>query len=125
MPPAPVKELESEVTRLRSLVRQRDQQLAEKNRELDALHYVWCSGGCEDGIHRHTDEELTPDIVGRAIRNTTRLVNWYTARSGRDYYGIGGFSLAGGHTWEKLEAVWKQATKEIMDAADLPDPENS
>ena len=23
-----------------------------KNRDLDALHYVWCDGGCERGVHR-------------------------------------------------------------------------
>lgn len=48
-----------------------------RNIELDALHYVWCDGGCLGGAHRFHDEELTGDIVAAAVSNTQRLITWY------------------------------------------------
>ena len=55
----------------------KDAILHSKNLELDALHYVWCSGGCEDGVHRWMDEKLTEEIVKLAELNTKRLRQWY------------------------------------------------
>jgi len=60
--------------------------LAEKNRELDAMHYVWCDGGCQGGVHRYTKEALTEDVVERAERNTKRLRTWLENRKYRDSY---------------------------------------
>lgn len=57
--------------------------LARKNTELDALHFVWCSGGCENGVHRFEHGELTPEIVREATRNTARLATRYIARAAR------------------------------------------
>ena len=51
--------------------------LARKNRQLDALHMVWCSGGCRSGVHRWTDEIITGELVAEAERNTKRLRSWY------------------------------------------------
>jgi hypothetical protein len=48
-----------------------------RNLELDALHYVWCDGGCKTGIHRWTDQKITAELVETAVRNTTRLIHWY------------------------------------------------
>jgi len=51
-----------------------------KNRELDALHYVWCNGGCGGGVHRYDSMkgvELTEEIVKIAERNTQRLRTWF------------------------------------------------
>jgi len=49
-----------------------------KNLELDALHFVWCDGGCKSGVHRFTDlPPLTKEIVDQALINTTRLFVWY------------------------------------------------
>lgn len=107
-----VEELRSKVRELRALVREREDQLAEKNRELDALHYVWCDGGCRGGAHRYAEDSLTLDIVARAIRNTDRLVQWYVNNAGKNYYGFR-FSKASGHSWKKLKKVWKKAKADI------------
>lgn len=49
--------------------------LEEKNRALDAMHWVWCSGGCDSGVHRwHGGKStLTEELVALAERNTRRL----------------------------------------------------
>lgn len=54
--------------------------LERKNRDLDALHFVWCTGGCPGGVHRFDrDAILTEDVVLSAERNTTRLRKWYNS----------------------------------------------
>lgn len=72
-----VARLQEQVRELKRQVRRQQEALERKNKELDALHYVWCSGGCDGGVHRYTREELTREIVEEAIRNTTRLAAWY------------------------------------------------
>ena len=53
-------------------------QLERRNRELDALHYVWCDGGCRGGVHRFGEHPpLTKELVEEAVRNTQRLCSWY------------------------------------------------
>jgi hypothetical protein len=47
-----------------------------RNIELDALHYVWCNGGCPTGVHRYTPQPLTEEIVYAAINNTNRLITY-------------------------------------------------
>lgn len=51
-----------------------------RNLALDALHYVWCAGGCASGTHRWQDEKITLEIVEEAIRNTKRLINWWNTK---------------------------------------------
>jgi len=41
-----------------------------KNKELNALHFIWCSGPCKC----QSDPELTEDIVAEMVRNTKRAV---------------------------------------------------
>lgn len=53
------------------------EKLRAKNVALDALHWVWCDGGCAGGTHRHTPVELTEEMVLVAERNTRRLRSWY------------------------------------------------
>lgn len=49
----------------------------ERNRQLDALHFVWCDGGCSSGVHRYTDSgPLTEEVVASAERNTRRMRTW-------------------------------------------------
>lgn len=53
--------------------------LERKNRELDALHYVWCDGGCDGGVHRYGDHApLTEELVQRAERQVRRMRDWLT-----------------------------------------------
>jgi len=60
-------------------------EVAEKrNRELDALHFVWCSGGCGKGAHRYSPDTVTRDVVMEAIRNTRRLVTHYVNKAHRE-----------------------------------------
>lgn len=51
--------------------------IARKNVEVDALHFVWCDGGCYSGVHRYSDVVLTEEMILRAERNTKRLRSWY------------------------------------------------
>jgi len=64
------KKLKREVTILQ-------QALHKKNLELDAMHYVWCDGGCDSGVHRWTEDTVTEEIVRLAEINTIRLRRWY------------------------------------------------
>jgi len=77
-------QLEAENTELR-----RQLQIAYKNNHkrnlvLDALHYVWCDGGCHDGVSRWNNyEPLTEEIVKIAERNTKRMRSWLINYEGR------------------------------------------
>lgn len=65
----------------RELTHQRENN-HQRNIQLDALHFVWCSGGCGGGTHRWTDEKLTADIVAEAMSNTTRLYSRFVNLAG-------------------------------------------
>lgn len=56
----------------------------QRNLELDALHYVWCNGGCKYGVHRWTEETVTEELVAAAERNTARLRTWLENKQHRD-----------------------------------------
>ena len=68
--------------------------LERKNKELDAMHFVWCDGGCSTGVHRFDElgpEAITEKIVEMAERNTRRLRRWYeTFKYRREHYSEGG-----------------------------------
>lgn len=51
--------------------------LEQKNRDLDAMSFVWCDGACTRGVHRYSDTILTEEMVQRVERNTKRLRQWY------------------------------------------------
>lgn len=55
-----------------------------RNVELDALRYVWCSGGCKGGVHRFAAGEVTEEVVAAAERNTARLRSWFANKANRD-----------------------------------------
>lgn len=64
-------------------LRAAQEQAERRNRELDALHYVWCDGGCDSGVHRWTDGKPDEQTVREAVRNTGRLVSWYRNAAAR------------------------------------------
>jgi hypothetical protein len=66
----------SEIETLRRELRKMQIAIERKNRELDALHYVWCDGGCETGTHRWSEPTITEEVVQEAERNTKRLRQW-------------------------------------------------
>jgi len=52
----------------------------------DALHYVWCNGGCDKGVHRYDDlgpDVITEELVQEAERNVARLRTYWTNRQFR------------------------------------------
>ena len=60
-----------------------------RNRQLDALNFVWCSGGCEGGLHRWAEKkgvEELDELLAEAEHNIDRLrtyVNSYKSRLSR------------------------------------------
>lgn len=74
-----------EIAALRERMRRQSAQIREmqvvlerKNRELDALHYVWCDGGCPEGVHRWNPDLITEELVVNAERQAKRLRRWYS-----------------------------------------------
>lgn len=82
------------VSRLREKISKYKQQITnlrcalhEKNLSLDALHYVWCSGGCNGGTHRWIPGKVTEELVMRAEANVKRLREWYANYQFKKKYG--------------------------------------
>lgn len=66
-----------EITKLKETVQAR-------NKSLDAMHWVWCDGGCASGVHRFdeaTSAVVTDEVVQIAVRNTERLARWKQNRA--------------------------------------------
>lgn len=61
-----IKDLEALIAAQRREIRNMQVVAERKNLELDALHFVWCSGQC--------GKPLSKEIVEEAIRNTDRLI---------------------------------------------------
>lgn len=94
-----VARLRDEVETLKSQLTAQRRMNEQRNRELDALGYVWCDGGCAGGVLRyHRDEQsakrdldryeenaekITWEIVAAAIDNVNRLASWFNARQSR------------------------------------------
>lgn len=72
-----VSELKSKIADYKRRITHFQREAHEKNLKLDALHYVWCSGGCEGGVHRWVPGKVTKDIVDQAERSVARLKRWY------------------------------------------------
>lgn len=58
--------------------------LAHKNKQLDALGHVWCSGGCEGGAARYENPDtITEETVQLVEKNTLRLRTWWENRKAK------------------------------------------
>lgn len=75
-----------EVRRLRGEITILNEKLRKKNIALDAMAWVWCNGGCNGGIYRRSDMQLTEEVVLTAERNTKRLREWYNNRKFREQW---------------------------------------
>lgn len=99
----------------RQLSIQRDNNHA-RNLDLDALHYVWCNGGCDKGVHRWSSDEVTREIVDVAIRNVGRLVEWFNNHNFRklDEFKPGKAYDAESyrHTWHRIHEENEQLKSE-------------
>lgn len=71
--------LRVQVATLRHEVNEMRLSAERRNRDLDALHLVWCDGGCTGGVHRYCGkpEDVTEAVVEAAERNTSRLRQWW------------------------------------------------
>lgn len=65
-----IQNLKAELTRLQGC-------LADRNRQLDAMHWAWCSGGCASGMHRWSEVELTEELVRTAEYGVSRMRTWF------------------------------------------------
>lgn len=68
--------------KLAAEVRTAQEAAERRNRDLAALHIVWCDGGCAGGVGM--PETLDRETVVAAVRNTTRLVRWWNNRRYKD-----------------------------------------
>lgn len=75
--PSTIKELEAKIREQRRTVARLEACLHERNLQLDALHHIWCDGGCSTGAHRWTGQTITEEVVQQAERNTKRLRSWW------------------------------------------------
>lgn len=75
-----------ELTVLRHNLHYANERNAERNKQLDAFHMVWCDGGCSGGMHRYTDK-LTADevleLVALAEANIARMKRWAASAAHR------------------------------------------
>jgi len=53
-----------------------------RNRQMEAMHMVWCNGGCAGGVGDR--ENLTRDKVVEVVRYADRLTAWWNNRAYRD-----------------------------------------
>jgi uncharacterized protein YuzE len=71
-------QLRVKVERQRACLTELNRALRRKNLELDALHYVWCSGGCPGGVHRwHSELLITEELIQVVEVQAERLRSWY------------------------------------------------
>lgn len=73
-----IQRLEEKIRNQKHTLKWQNEALRQKNLELEAYHHVWCTGSCESGIHRFTEQPpVTLELVKVAVRNTRRLVTRY------------------------------------------------
>lgn len=58
----------------------------ERNRQLDAMHWVWCDGGCSSGVHRWDHGRLEWVHYYEAKRNVERMERWLKAKTARENF---------------------------------------
>lgn len=84
------------IYRLRATIRDQQRAAEKRNRELDALHLVWCDGSCPSGVHRWASDKVTRQLVEIAERNTKRLRSWYDGVKWRlEHYTAGTTTMLG------------------------------
>lgn len=70
--------LSERIRRQRAHLAELNRVLRRKNKMLDALHWVWCDGGCPGGVHRwHPELLVTKEMVEHAELQAERLRSWY------------------------------------------------
>ncbi len=75
--------------RLGKVIQDMQQVLMHKNKVVDRLLNVWCSGGCPTGVGRFHEHEVTLEEVEWAERYAQRLRAHYGSRQSRISRGMG------------------------------------
>jgi len=75
-------QVRAEIRTLKHEIAKKDRALHARNVALDGMAWVWCNGGCQGGVFRFADTELTDEMLALIERNTERLKQW---AKNRDY----------------------------------------
>ncbi len=97
-----IEELQAENARLRRQLTYANEGNAKRNRQLDMLNMVWCDGGCEGGMARYDDREVSASDVALLIVNAIRARRWYISRAGKQ-----------GGSADERRPLWDAADAEI------------
>jgi hypothetical protein len=68
------------IRNLRACITGMQEQARLRNVQLDAMGWVWCTGGCKGGMYRYSENEgitLTAEMVEEAERNVKRMRTSY------------------------------------------------
>lgn len=65
------------IVRLKLQILNFERVLHAQNIKLDALHWVWCSGGCQGGTNRWVPGELTEEMLKTAEYAVKRMRESY------------------------------------------------
>jgi len=74
------KRLRDENAKLKREVMMKDRALHDRNRQLDAMAWVWCDGGCPTGVGRFSGLEVDEAMVCMVETNAKRLRRWYKSK---------------------------------------------
>jgi len=69
--------------RLGKVIQQSQETLKSRNKEIDLLLKVWCTGGCDAGVGRWSDEEIKLEDVEYVEDLARRLRSYYRSRQFR------------------------------------------
>lgn len=83
-----IRDLSTRIRNLKTTITYAKDRNEERNRQLDALGMVWCSGGCRNGMARYGDlsfapsgeSKVTAEHIAALIHNAGRAVCWYVNR---------------------------------------------
>jgi len=101
----------NQISKLKQEITSQRENNHQRNLELDAMHYIWCDGGCGGGAHRFTENNLDQGVIDAAIRNTSRLVTWWVNHK----YRMGNFKsfldpeIVNAKPSGKLKLMWDNA----------------
>lgn len=76
-----------------------------RNLQLDALHHVWCSGGCKTGVHRYLPGRLTEELVSQAEAEVKRMRQWLRNSQQHDPYMTHPLML---RLWRRLGSITRR-----------------
>lgn len=87
-----IKRLREKVANQAHQLKWQQESLAQKNRALDAMHWVWCDGGCRLGAGRYDSEgrykgvgvdSITEEAIAIVERNLARMKRTRATRLAR------------------------------------------